>query len=89
MLTKPDISDDTIIACLHDHFGLPTSHVTFLPLGWVNNALYRVIADSGTAYFLKLRRGLFDEVAVAVPAFRHAHGIRQVIAPIATITHTL
>ena len=70
MLTKPRISDDTIIACLHATFGLRIAHVTFLPFGWVNNALYRVIADSGTPYFLKLRRGTFNEVAVAVPAVK-------------------
>jgi spectinomycin phosphotransferase len=69
MLEKPDISDDTIIACLHDAFGLRVAHITFLPLGWVNNAVYRVTADSGTAYFLKLRRGNFDEIAVAIPPF--------------------
>lgn len=60
MLEKPDISDDTIIACLRDAFGLPIAHVSFLPLGWVHNAMYRVIADSGTPYFLKLRRGNFN-----------------------------
>jgi spectinomycin phosphotransferase len=89
MLTKPDISDDRIVACLHDRFGLRISHVTFLPLGWVNSAVYRLTADSGTSYFLKLRRGNFNEIAVAVPAFLHAQGIRQVMAPIATTTHTL
>jgi spectinomycin phosphotransferase len=89
MLEKPDISDDTIIACLHDAFGVRIAHVTFLPLGWVNNAVYRVTAESGTPYFLKLRRGNFDEIAVAVPAFLHAQGIRQVMAPVATTTHDL
>jgi spectinomycin phosphotransferase len=89
MLEKPDISDDTIIACLHDTFGLRIAHVTFLPLGWVNNAVYRVTADSGTPYFLKLRRGNFDEIAVAVPSFLHAQGIQQVMAPIPTTTQDL
>jgi spectinomycin phosphotransferase len=89
MLEKPDISDNTIIACLHDTFGLRIAHVTFLPLGWVNNAVYRVTADSGTPYFLKLRRGNFNEIAVAVPAFLHAQGIRQVMAPVVTMTHDL
>lgn len=89
MLTKPGISDDTIIACLYDSFGLHISKVTFLPLGYVNSAVYRVTADSGTPYFLKLRQGNFNEIAVAVPAFLHAQGIRQVMAPIATTTHTL
>src|SRR5215510_5864633 len=90
MLTKPDISDDNIIVCLHDRFGLRISRVTFLPLGAdVNSAVYRVTTDSGAAYFLKLRWGNFDEVAVAVRAFLHAQGIRRVIAPIATTTHEL
>ncbi|MFL5802431.1 MAG: phosphotransferase [Roseiflexaceae bacterium] len=89
MLTKPRISDDRIIACLHDSFGLHIVQVTFLPLGYVNSAVYRVTADSGTPYFLKLRRGNFNEIAVAVPAFLYAQGIRQVVAPIATTTHNL
>ena len=89
MLTKPRISDDRIIACLHDSFGLRISHVTFLPLGYVNSAVYRVTDDSGTPYFLKLRRGDFNQIAVAVPAFLHAQGIQQVVAPIATITDKL
>ena len=84
MLTPPDISDDTIIACLHDAFGLRIAQLTFLPLGWVNNAVYRAVADTGVCYFLKLRRGSFDESAITLPAFLHAQGIRQVMAPIAT-----
>jgi hypothetical protein len=44
MLLRPDISDDTIITCLRDSFGLCIAHVAFLPLGWVNNAMYRVTA---------------------------------------------
>jgi spectinomycin phosphotransferase len=89
MLEKPNISDDAIIACLDDSFGLHIGQVTFLPLGWVNNALYRVIADNGIPYFLKLRRGLFNEIAVAIPAFLRSQGIRQVVAPIATTANTL
>ncbi len=90
MLTKPSISDDTIIACLLDRFGLRIAQVTFLPLGAdVNSAVYRVTADSGIPYFLKLRSGNFDEIAVAIRAFLHAQGIRRVIAPIATSAHTL
>jgi len=89
MLERPDLPDEKIIGCLHDAFGLHVEQATFLPLGWVNNALYRIIADNGTPYFLKLRRGPFNEMAVAVPDFLHAQGIRQVVAPIATTTHKL
>ncbi len=90
MLTKPDISDHRIMACLHDHFGLRIAQARFLPLGAdVNSAVYRVTTDSGAGYFLKLRSSNFSEVAVTVRAFLHAQGIRQVIAPIATSGHKL
>jgi spectinomycin phosphotransferase len=56
--------------------------VSFLPLGAdVNSAVYRAVAQDGQAYFLKLKRGAFDEVGVALPRFLHEQGIRQVIAP--------
>ena len=87
MLTPPGLSATTIIGCLHDHYGLRISQVIFLPIGAdANSAVYRVDADDGTPYFLKLRRGNFDEVTVAVPAFLHAQSIHQVMAPIATTT---
>src|SRR5262249_17358011 len=90
MLTPPDISDDRIIACLRDRFGLRIAQVKFLPLGAdVNSAVYRVTADSGTPYFLKLRWGNFSEVALAIRAFLHAQGVRRVIAPVATTDHEL
>jgi spectinomycin phosphotransferase len=85
MLTKPAISDETIIACLQDTYGLRISEVTFLPIGAdIDTAVYRVTAGDGAPYFLKLRRGNFNEVAAVVPAFLHAQGIRAVMAPIAT-----
>jgi len=87
MLTQPDISTDRIIACLRDSFGLRVSEATFLPIGAdVDSAVYRVTAGDGVPYFLKLRRGNFDEVPVAVPALLHAQGIPHVMAPIATTT---
>jgi spectinomycin phosphotransferase len=89
MLEQPDIPDATIVACLRASFGLDVAEVTFLPLGWVNNALYRVVAASGAPYLLKLRRGPFSEATVAVPALLHARGIRQVVAPIATTSSLL
>jgi spectinomycin phosphotransferase len=90
MLTPPALSADTIIACSYDAYGLRISQVSFLPIGAdVNTAVYRVDAEDGTPYFLKLRRGDFDEVAVAVPAWLHAQGIRRVVAPIATTTQRL
>ncbi|MGI8689426.1 MAG: phosphotransferase enzyme family protein [Thermomicrobiales bacterium] len=85
MLEKPDVPDEKLISCLRDHYGLHVTQVAFLPLGNdVNTAVYRVVADDGTPYFLKLRSGAFDETTVTIPRFLHSQGIAQIIAPIAT-----
>jgi len=69
MLEKPDISDDFIISRLQEEYVLHVTTLTFLPLGAdMGTAVYRVVADDGTAFFLKLRKG-FDEISVTVPLF--------------------
>ena len=90
MLTPPDVSADAISAGLREHYALRVREVTFLPIGAdVNAAVYRVEAEDGTPYFLKLKRGDFDEAAIAVPAFLHARGIEEVMAPLPTATNRL
>ena len=90
MLTPPDLSADMMLACLRESYGLRMARVTFQPIGQdVNNFHYRADAEDGTPYFLRLRRGDFDEVAVAVPAFLRAQGILAVMAPIATVAGRL
>ena len=90
MLEKPDLQDEKIIACLRDEYGLNVVQVAFLPLGADRNtAVYRVVTDEETPYFVKLRRGIFDETSVVVPKFLSDQGIRQIIAPIATRTQQL
>lgn len=85
MLEKPDLQDEKIIACLRDDYELPVVRVTFLPLGVDRNAaVYHVVADDGTSYFVKLRRGVFDEIALALPKFLSDQGIEQIIAPLTT-----
>ncbi|MGE5335336.1 MAG: phosphotransferase enzyme family protein [Nitrososphaerota archaeon] len=90
MLTPPAISADTIIACLRERYGLHVARATFLPIGAdINTAVFRLETDDNASCFLKLRRGDFDEVAVAVPAFLHAQGIREVMAPLPTADQRL
>lgn len=61
------------------------AQLVFLPLGAdVNTAVYRAVADQGMAYFVKLRRSNFDEIAVTLPKFLSDQGIGQIIAPLAT-----
>lgn len=90
MLTPPAISPQTIIDYLGEVYGMRALQATFLPIGAdVDAAVYRIHADDGARYFLKLKRGDFDDVAVAIPAFLHAHGLRQVMAPLATTARQL
>jgi spectinomycin phosphotransferase len=90
MLEKPELQDQKINACLRDEYGLLVVQVAFLPLGVDRNAaVYRVVADDETPYFLKLRGGVFDELAVALPKFLRDQGIVQIIAPLATKTGQL
>ena len=85
MLEKPTIPDDRIIACVKDAYAIAVAQITFLPLGVdVNAAVYRVVAEDGTAYFLKLRRGAFYEISVTLPKFLHEQGIAQIIPPLVT-----
>jgi spectinomycin phosphotransferase len=85
MLTPPDLSADAIVAQLCDAFGVDVVRVSFLPIGAdADAAVYRLESADGTAYFLKLRRARFDEIAVAVPAFLHQHAAPAVMAPLST-----
>jgi len=65
-------------------------HLAFLPLGADRNtAVYRAVADDDKPYFVKLRRGIFDETSVTLPKCLSDQGIMQIIAPRATLTGQL
>src|SRR5687768_239847 len=84
MLEKPNIPDKLIIARLHEEYNLRVTELTFLPLGAdLGTAVYRVVAEPGTAYFLKLRKG-FEEITVTVPLFLKSRGIQEIIPPFET-----
>jgi spectinomycin phosphotransferase len=87
MLVPPDVQDAQIIACLESAYGLSITEIAFLPLGAdTDTAVYRVVADDATPYFLKLRRGLFPEAAVTIPHWLAKAGMQHLISPIATQT---
>ena len=84
MLEKPDIPDELIISRLQEEYDVRVAELTFLPLGAdMGTVVYRVVADDGTAYFLKLRKG-FDEIIVTVPLFLKSQGIPEIITPFET-----
>jgi spectinomycin phosphotransferase len=69
---------------LQEEYDLRVGELTFLPLGAdMGTAVYRVVVNNGTAYFLKLRKG-FDEITVTVPLFLKSQGIREIVAPFET-----
>jgi len=84
MLTKPNIPDELIISRLQEEYNLHVATLTFLPIGADSRtAIYRVLADDGTAYFLKLRRK-FNDVIVRVPLFLKERGVQEIIVPYET-----
>jgi spectinomycin phosphotransferase len=91
MLTPPtDISAETIASVLRDHYEVSVRQSGFLPAGAdLTAAAFRTIATDGEAYFLKLRRGAFNSLEVALPAWLHEQGIAAVMAPLATVAGAL
>lgn len=84
MLEKPNIPDSLMIDRVQDSYALHVNELTFLPLGAdQGTAVYRVVADSGKAYFLKVRKG-FEEITVTVPLFLKSQGVQEIISPIET-----
>ena len=84
MLTKPDIPDELITSQLQDEYNLHVSSLTFLPLGAdMNSAVYRIVTQDETAYFLKLRKG-FNEITATVPLFLKSQGVQEVLSPFKT-----
>src|SRR6478735_3466355 len=94
MLEKPNVPDETLRACLRDRYDVHATQIAFLPIGNdVDTAAYRVVADDGTPYFLKLR-GWSRSCSVApttetIPRFLHEQGIAPIIAPIETTDRQL
>lgn len=85
MLEKPDLPDENIIACLRAEYALSANSIVFLPLGAdQNTVVYRVVAADETPYFVKLRRGDFDETSVTLPKFLSDQAVPHIIAPLTT-----
>lgn len=83
MLDKPDYPDAEIIAFLAEHHPFTATQLTFLPLGFdPNAAAYRADTAEGQRYFVKFKRGAFDEMTLLVPHFLREQQIEAVIAPI-------
>ncbi len=85
MLEKPNLRDEVLIACLQDSYCLASTGIEFLPIG--NDAtawVYRVRADDGAAYFLKLKKGVPNPASLLIPRYLKDNGLEQIIAPVPT-----
>ena len=85
MLEPPQLKDQKVIDCLRDEYGLIVKTIAFLPLGAdLNTAVYRVVTNDETVYFVKLRKAEFNPACVAVPNLLGELGVKQVISSIKT-----
>lgn len=85
MHEKPDLPDEQLVEYLWHDYDLPVKQVEFLPTGAdVNTAVYRAVAMDGTAYFVKLRSGKFDELTLFVPHLLQELGVPHLIVPLET-----
>ncbi|RIK59262.1 MAG: phosphotransferase, partial [Planctomycetota bacterium] len=83
MLEQPDLHHDLILARLRESYALAIAHLEFLPLGAdANTAVYCAIAVDGTRYFVKLRRGGFDQSAISLLKHLKDRGVEAIIAPL-------
>ena len=86
----PGLDLDAITACLDVEYDLRVSSITFLPLGYdLRAAVYKVIGEGGTTYFLKVKFGKVNETGLLVPWALSERGIRNVLAPLQTRSREL
>jgi len=90
MLEKPSLQEESVLATLYNAYGVRCVQIEFLPLGAdLRTAVYRVVAENRTPYFVKLRSGDFNEITVTLPKFFHDQGTAHIIAPLVTKTGRL
>src|SRR5690606_7175313 len=86
MIEKPNLADDSIIACLREVYDVHAAEIEFLPLGYDFHAgVYRVRDDSGKDYFLKVRSDAVYEPGIHVARYLRPQGLRQVVAPLPAV----
>lgn len=81
----PGISTEALRAAVLHHYQIPIDSVTFLPLGHDFGAtVYRLGAEDGRSFFLKLRFGPIFAPALIVPRALIDLGVDHILAPLRT-----
>ncbi len=90
MRQKPNLIDDTLIACLRSQYDLDIVSVRYLPVGYDLNAfVYEAMASDETSYFVKVRIGDINPASLLVPRVLIEHNIPNILAPLRTGTQAL
>jgi spectinomycin phosphotransferase len=86
VLERPKLADETIAAAVRAHYRISIVALNFLPLGNDSDTyVYRVDADDGVSYFLKIRNRLgFSPASLSVPRYLHDEGVPHILAPLMT-----
>lgn len=75
-----------ILKCLKDHYGLDIATLQLLPIGAdLKASLYRAVGHDQIAYFVKIKKGGFQEVSLEIKELLWQAGVREIILPIATL----
>ncbi len=90
MRDNPGIPDALIATSLATNYGLRVDHLEYLPIGHdLNAAVYKVIVDDGSPYFLKIRTSPVFKPGLLVPRALIDCGISSVLSPLRTHTSEL
>lgn len=91
MREPPPLTEATIRATLHTHYGLAVAALTFLPIGNdSDSSAYCVTATDGLTYFLKVRAGRgFNRSSLVIPHYLHNQGVPHLVAPRLTLAQHL
>jgi len=85
MIKKQFISDQSIIDCLNAHYEIKVTTLTHIPLGAdIDASVYKAETYNQLSYFVKLKRGHFDDIGTLIQLELHATAIQHIISPIKT-----
>lgn len=85
MTEKQHISDEYIIDCLSNDYGIRVTTLTFIPLGAdINASVYKAQTNDHKSYFVKLKYESSQNIGAIVQLELHNAGIQQIISPIKT-----
>lgn len=83
MREDPKLDIAAIFACLETHYGIAVASVRFLPIGYdLDATVHHVVAQDGTAYFLKVRSGPVHAPGLLVPRALIERGVPNILAPL-------